>query len=145
MLRGNSLATVDEKGRLKIPADFMEALRELGTKFYVTSENGDHMRIYPMNVWNDIEEKLSKLSSHNKTKQRFLTRTNYYGRMVELDAQGRVLVPPILRESAQMKGEVDVLGLGNYLEVWNHVRFQKHLDESAITDEDTKILDQLGI
>ena len=48
MLRGNHLATVDEKGRVKIPAAFLESLRELGNRFFVTSENGDYVRIYPM-------------------------------------------------------------------------------------------------
>jgi MraZ protein len=62
-----------------------------------------------------------------------------------MDRQGRVLVPPILRESAQMKGEVDVLGNLNYLEVWNHARFLENLNKSPITPEDEKILDDLGI
>ena len=93
MLRGNYPAKVDEKGRVKIPAAFLEALREYGNKFYVTSENGDYVRIYPMKIWNEIEEKLAQLSSHNRTKQKFLTRTNYYGQVVELDGQGRLLIP----------------------------------------------------
>jgi MraZ protein len=145
MLRGNYLAKVDEKGRVKIPAAFLESLREFGNKFFVTSENGDRARIYPMKVWDGIEEKLARLSSHNATKQKFLTRTNYYGQVVELDAQGRILVQPILREAAQMKGEVDVLGYLTYLEVWNHARFLENLKASPITDEDLQTLNDLGI
>jgi MraZ protein len=145
VLRGNYPARVDEKGRVKIPAAFLEALREYGNKFYVTSENGDYVRVYPMKIWNEIEEKLARLSSHNRTKQKFLTRTNYYGQLVELDGQGRILVPPILRESAQMRGDVDVLGNLNYLQIWNHTRFQDNLKASPITDDDEKTLDELGI
>ena len=145
MLRGNYPARVDEKGRVKIPAAFLEALREYGNKFYVTSENGDYVRVYPMKIWNEIEEKLARLSSHNRTKQKFLTRTNYYGQLVELDGQGRILVPPILRESAQMRGDVDVLGNLNYLQIWNHMRFLDNLKASPITDDDEKTLDELGI
>ncbi|MBI3670989.1 MAG: division/cell wall cluster transcriptional repressor MraZ [Acidobacteria bacterium] len=145
MLRGNYPAKVDEKGRLKIPAAYMETLSEYGERFYVTSENGDYVRIYPMKVWNDIEERLAKLSSHNRTKLKFLTRANYFGQVVEMDRQGRVLIPPILREAAQMKGEVDVLGNLNYLEVWNHARFLENLNKNQITPEDEKILDDLGI
>ena len=130
---------------MKIPAAFLEELREYGNKFYVTSENGDYVRIYPMKIWNEIEEKLARLSSHNKTKQKFLTRTNYYGQVVELDGQGRILVPSILRESAQMRGDVDVLGNLNYLQIWNHTRFLDNMKDSPITDEDEKILDELGI
>ncbi len=145
MLRGNYPAKVDEKGRLKIPADFLEALREFGERFYVTSENGDYVRLYPMKVWSEIEERLARLSSHNRTKQKFLTRANYFGQVVDMDRQGRVLIPPILREAAQMKGDVDVLGYLNYLEVWNHARFLENLNKSPITPEDEKTLDDLGI
>ena len=145
MLRGNYPAKVDEKGRVKIPASFLEALREYGNKFYVTSENGDYVRVYPMKIWNEIEDKLARLSSHNRTKQKFLTRTNYYGQVVELDGQGRILVPPILRETAQMRGDVDVLGNLTYLEIWNHTRFLDNLKASPITDEDEQTLDGLGI
>jgi len=145
VLRGNYPAKVDDKGRVKIPAAFLEALREYGNKFYVTSENGDYVRVYPMKIWNEIEEKLARLSSHNRTKQKFLTRTNYYGQVVELDGQGRILVPSILRESAQMRGDVDVLGNLNYLEIWNHTRFLDSLKASPITDDDDKTLDELGI
>ena len=48
MLRGNYPAKVDEKGRLKIPLAFLESLKELGQQFYLTSENGDYVRIYPI-------------------------------------------------------------------------------------------------
>lgn len=145
MLRGSHLATVDEKGRVKVPADFLPELRRHGKQFYVTSENGDYARIYPMKVWDEIEKKLAKLSSHNPTKQKFLARTNYYGQVVELDGQDRVLIPPVLRESAQMKGEVSVSGQLTYLEVWNHARYQEQMKNNPITAEDAKVLDELGI
>jgi MraZ protein len=54
MLRGNYPAKVDEKGRLKIPVAFLETLKEFGERFYITSENGDYVRIYPMKVWSEI-------------------------------------------------------------------------------------------
>src|SRR5580700_1380496 len=145
MLRGNYLATVDQKGRVKIPADFLAELRKSGKKLYVTSENGMQARIYPMKTWEEIENKLAKLSSHNRAKQRFLERTNYFGQVVEVDGQGRILIPPVLRESAEMKGEVDVQGQLTYLEVWNHARFLEQLNRNPMTAEDEKALDDLGI
>ena len=145
MLRGNYPATVDEKGRVKIPADFLEELRKSGKRFYVTSSTGDRARIYPMRVWEEIEKKLAKLSSHNKAKQKFLTRTNYYGQVVEVDGQGRILIPPVLRESAQMKGEVDIQGQLTYLEVWNHAQFLEQMNRNPMTAEDEQALDGLGI
>lgn len=145
MLRGNYPATVDEKGRVKIPADFLAALRQSGKKFYVTSENGDYARIYPMKAWAEIERRLARLSSHNRAKQKFLTRTNYYGQVVELDGQGRLLIPAVLREAAGMKGEVDVMGQLTYLQVWNHARFLEQMKNNPITTDDEQALDGLGI
>ncbi len=144
MLRGNYLATVDEKGRVKIPADFLAELQRLGKRFYVTSATGDHARIYPMKEWEKIEKKLAKRSSYNPARQKFLARTNYYGQVVEMDGQGRILIPSILRESAEMKGEVDVQGNLTYLQVWNHARFLEQLNRSPVTAEDIKAFDELG-
>ena len=145
MLRGNIPAKVDEKGRLKIPAAFLEELKGFGDQFYVTSETGETARIYPMKVWEEIEAKLSRLSSHNRTKEKFLTWTNYYGQAVEIDGQGRVLIPPVLREAALMKGDVDVNGNLTYLEVRNHGRSLENLKKSQLTEDDWKTLDDLGI
>ena len=143
MLRGSYLATVDEKGRVKIPSDFLSALRKAGSKFYVTSDTGEYARIYPMRTWEEIEQKLAKLSSHHAARQKFLARTGYFGQVVEVDGQGRILIPPVLREAAQMKGEVDVAGRLTYLEVWNHARFlEQYINHNQITAEE---LEQLGI
>jgi MraZ protein len=145
MLRGNKPVRVDEKGRLKIPSDFVGDLKEYGKQFYVTSETGEYARIYPMKEWAEIERKLSKLSSHNRTKQKFLTWTNYYGLVVELDGQDRILIPPVLREAAQIKGDVDVMGFLTYLEVRNHTRVLDEMKKNPFTDDDFGTLDGLGI
>lgn len=145
MLRGNYPATVDEKGRMKIPADFLAELRKSGSKFYVTSDTGEYARVYTMKAWQDIERKLAKLSTHNGAKQRFLARANYFGQVVEVDGQGRILIPPVLRESAEMKGEIDVQGRLTFLEVWNHAKFVDQLNRNPITAEDQKELESLGI
>ena len=72
-------------------------------------------------------------------------RTSYYGQAVEMDGQGRVLLPAVLRESAQTKGEVDVFGALNYLDVMNHTRALDQLKNDPYTDEDDKALGDLGI
>src|SRR5260370_1983363 len=86
-------------------------------EFYITSRDGKVAEIYAVEEWRRIEEKLTKLSNFNPSKKRFLNKVNYYGQMVEMDAQGRVLIPQILRESAAVKGDVAVYGNVTYLEV----------------------------
>lgn len=144
-LRGNCPAKVDEKGRLKIPATFLDALKEVGTQFYITSTTGESARIYPIGVWSEIEDKLSKVSSQSPAKRKFLLRTSYFGQMADLDGQGRVLVPAVLREAAQMRGEVDVLGKLDHLEVMNHTRMVDDLKNSPYTEEDDNTLAGMGI
>ncbi len=147
MLRGNYPTRVDEKGRLKIPAPFKEELEQnYGKQFYITSLDGQYVRIYPLEEWNKLEEKLQTASSFNKTRRKFLSRTNYYGQLVEMDNQGRVLIPSVLREKADMKGDVAVLGALTFLEVWNNERFLKEMiEQNPLTPEDEQVLDQLGI
>ena len=136
---------MDEKGRLKIPAVFLEDLRTYVNQFYITSTTGESARIYPMQVWIAIEEKLAKVSSQNQAKRKFLMRTSYFGQVVEMDGQGRVLLPPVLREAAQTKGDVDVFGELDYLEVMNHTRALDDIKNDPFTKDDFKALEDLGI
>ena len=146
MLRGNYPARVDEKGRVKIPATFLAELRETyAGDFFVTSLNGEFVRIWPLEEWSRIEERLARVSSTNRAKKKFLNRANYYGQVVEMDGQGRLLIPALLRDAAGIKGEVAVLGQLTYLEVRNMQAFRKEMEENPFTPEDEKTLDELGI
>jgi MraZ protein len=147
MFRGNHPTRVDEKGRLKLPAEFKRTIDEQygGGQFYITSRDGQVAQIYPFEEWQRIEEKLAKVSNFNPAKKKFLDRVNYYGQMVEIDGQGRLLIPQILRESAEVKGDVLVFGNLTYLEVRNAEAFRKHLEANPLTQEDEKTLSDLGI
>ena len=146
MLRGNAPATIDEKGRLKIPSTFRAHIEESwGSDFYVTSLSGESVLIYPLPIWQEIEDRLAKLPSLNPTKKKFLDRTNFYGQVTAADKSGRILIPPLLRESAEMAGEVAVLGYLDRLEVWNHKRFFDRITAESFTAEDQETLSKLGI
>ena len=137
---------MDPKGRLKIPAVFKSYLDEhYGHEFYVTSLDGQSVRVYPFSVWREIEDKLAKLPSMNKAKKNFLDRVNYWGQAVQMDGQGRILVPSLLRSSAEMQGEVAVIGYLNYLDVWNMDRFREHMERNPLSDDDMRTLSELGI
>ena len=121
MLRGSYSAKIDAKGRLKIPNAFRALIEEAhGASLYVTSLSGDSVRIYPMPVWLGVEDRLAKMPSTHPARLKFLDRVNYFGQVGEFDSQGRVMVPPRLRDAAGMSGDVDVLGQFDYLDVWNH-------------------------
>ena len=116
-----------------------------GRELFVTSLSGEFVRLYPMPVWVDIEEKLGGMPSTHPAKLRFLDRVNYFGQAGDLDVQGRVLIPVRLREAATMLGDVDVLGQYNFLDVWNHERFLTKLQREPYTDDDARALSEFGI
>ena len=146
MFRGNHPTRIDEKGRLKVPAEFKRVIdQKYNTQFYITSLDGKVAQVYPFEEWERIEQKLASLSIFNPAKKKFLDRVNYYGQAVEMDGQGRLLMPQLLRDSAQIKGEVAVLGNLTYLVVRNLEALRKEIEEQAFTAEDEKTLDELGI
>lgn len=146
MFRGSAPARIDDKGRLKIPTDFRRLVEERhGPDLFVTSVLGDSVLIYPLNVWEEIEQRLMALPATDRTKTRYLERVNYFGAQTTLDQQGRILVPQLLREAAGMSGDVVVSGQLNHLVVWNHERFAKRLDDQPFTDEDFRALSLAGI
>jgi transcriptional regulator MraZ len=144
MFRGNHPTRVDEKGRLKIPADFKRVVDELYTaQFFITSVNGERAQVWPMPEWQKKED--LALNSRDVAVKKWLDRTSYYGQVAEMDAQGRVLIPQVLRESAKTVGDVVVFGKLNYLEVANHDLFRAKLDAEPLTAEDEAALAALGL
>ena len=128
MFRGNHPTRVDEKGRLKLPADYKRRVDEVyGPQFYITSLDGKRAQIHPLKEWEKIEAQMAKLSSMDPVRKKFLDVTNYYGQMVEMDAQGRLLLPQLLRESAKATGDVNVLGVQTMLEVVNAESFKAEM------------------
>ena len=146
MFRGNHPTRVDEKGRVKVPAEFKRVIDEkYGNQFYITSQDGKVAQVYPFEEWERIEQKLAALSTYNPTKKKFLNRVNYWGQTVEMDGQGRLLMPQLLRDAAEIKGEVAVTGNLTYLEVRNIKAYEQKVREEKFTPEDEKTLDELGI
>lgn len=146
MFRGNAPARIDDKGRLKVPNAFRALLDgKYGRELFLTSLTGEYVRIYPMPVWLEVEQKIGAMASTHPARLRFLDRVNYFGQTGELDAQGRVIIPVRLREAATMSGDVDVLGQVHYLDVWNHDRFLTKLQRDPYTDDDARALSEFGI
>lgn len=146
MFRGNHPTRVDEKGRLKLPAEFKRRIDEnYNGRFYITSKDGRVAEIYPMQEWERVEQKLAQIPNFNPAKKKLLDRYNYYGQEAEMDAQGRVLLPQILREKANVMGDVVVFGMQTYLEVANKDAFVANMDANPLTAEDEQALAGFGL
>ena len=146
MLRGNHPATIDGKYRIKIPTAFRNSIRaKHGDDLFVTSFTGENVLVYPLAEWSALEDRLAGIPTMNPARQKLLSRVNYFGAMASMDRSGRVLVPTLLRASAQIDGEVVVMGQITHLEIWNHEIFRSRMEASPLTTDDLQSLAALGI
>jgi MraZ protein len=146
VLMGHATATVDEKGRLKIPTSFRKVIEEkFGSDCFITSTDGERALIYPMPVWYDFQGRLSKVPSTSMAKTKLLEKVNYFGQAGTIDAQGRVLIPSILRNVAGIVEDVVVIGNTDHLIVWNGEKIQQRMAETPLTNDDWKELELHGV
>ena len=139
MFRGNHPAKVEENGRLKLPVPFKQLLDAANvTDLYVTSEDGKRAQIWPLGEWEKIEAQLAKHSTMNDSVMRYLDLTSYYGQQVKMDAQGRIMLPQILRSTARLEGDLAVMGKITHLEVVNRSAFEQDLPAGNLTSDDRR-------
>ena len=132
MFMGEYNHTIDAKGRLIIPSKFRELL---GEEFVLTKGLDGCLSIYPMDEWNAFEEKLRALPLTNKNARTF-TRFFVAGATnCELDKQGRILVPALHREMADLEKDVVFVGMMNRVELWDKARYN-----TEETEEDEELL-----
>lgn len=140
LFRGAAKLNLDAKGRLAIPARHRDALRDsCESRLVVTVDRDRCLLLYPRPEWLEIERKLTNLPTFNK-KVRAIQRL-YIGNAqeVEMDAQGRILIPPDLRQFASLDKRVALVGQGNKFEIWSEDVWNEQCE--ALLDDDD--LDEL--
>ncbi len=107
---------LDAKGRLIIPAKFRD---QLGMEFTVTRSLDGCLAMYAAKEWEALEDKLNALPMTNekaRSLKRFLLGS---ANTCEIDKQGRILIPQVLREKAGLDKDITLLGVGDHIEIWN--------------------------
>lgn len=138
MFMGEYNHTIDVKGRLIIPAKFRETL---GDKFIVTKGLDGCLFVYPKNEWSLFEDKLKVLPLTNKDARQF-TRFFLAGAAAcEVDKQGRILLPQVLRDFAQLEKEVVLIGVANRVEIWSKINWDKSM--STYNDDMNEIAEKM--
>jgi MraZ protein len=146
MLRGSSQARIDDKGRLKVPTGFLRFFEErYGLDVFLTSIEGESALLYPLAVWEEREAKLASLPPSDPVRRKYLERASHFGQQTQLDGQGRVVVPQILRDVAGIVGDVSVGGRLDHLEIWNLERLQRRFTTQPFSDEDYQYLSDRGV
>ena len=133
--------SIDTKGRVIVPVKFRESL---GAEFVVTKGLDGCLFVFPNDEWNIFEEKLKSLPMANKDARKFVRFFLAGAAVVELDKQGRILIPPVLRESAALDKDVVVVGVGNRVEIWDKTRWEETTTFNDM-DEIAEHMSDLGL
>lgn len=133
MFRGINAITIDSKGRLAVPARCRDAL---GEHVVVTIDTEEAcLLLYTATQWQVIEDNLQRLPSFNAAARRIQRLLIGHATDVMVDGNGRVLLPPVLRDYAKLEKHVVMVGQGNKFEIWDELswqtRRQQWLDEES--------------
>lgn len=127
MFRGINVITMDSKGRLAVPTRYREALTltDSSSPLVVTIDTEETcLLLYKSSEWQIIEDKLQTLPSFNPVARRIQRLLIGHATDVELDSNGRILLPPLLREYAHLDKRVVFIGQGNKFEIWDETLWQ---------------------
>ena len=136
-MRGEYQHNIDAKGRLIFPIKLRE---ELGEHFVIFKGLYNCLNVYSQEKWNTFEQQLAALPSKARKVQRFFS-ANFE---CEPDSQGRILIPPPLREYAELKKDVTVIGMIDHVEIWDSAKWKAYHD-CTDTEEIAEMMDLLGV
>lgn len=141
MFRGAAKITLDDKGRLVLPARYRERVleRSKGALVVTVDRDGDCLLIYPLSDWEQVERKLMELPSLHPQARRLQRLMVGYATELTLDGHGRMLLPPELREFARLERHALLIGQGTRCELWDESRWNERRDlwlksEAAVSE-----------
>ena len=146
---GNPKAKLDERGRLKMPAEFKAFIEKKYGKdfnaFYITSQDGETAEIFPMPEWQAQMGKILKMPKSHPARIKLLASYNLFGDRADMDPQGRLQFPEELRNTAQLTGDVKVSGEGNFLRVTSLEKLRASVKASPMTAQEIDSLTEFGL
>ena len=147
MFRGSSFHTVDPKGRLIIPSRFRDIIKADGDGVMI-SKMDDSLFAYTFEEWNKIERKIIAMAEKSDSMRRF--RRVFVGGAFECncDKQNRVLIPPTLRDYAELIKEIVLVGVLDHFEVWSRENWEKEneaMENDMLKEEVRNEISRLGL
>jgi len=146
---GNPKTKIDDRGRLKMPAEFKSFIEKKYGKdfnaFYITSQDGKTAEIFPMPEWQRLQAKIFSLPRNLTARTKLIQAHTYYGDRADMDPQGRLLLPQPLRDTADLNGDVKVSGEGSLLRVTSYNRLAISVAENPLQPPDMDVLAEHGL
>ena len=131
MFRGINAVNLDAKGRIAMPARYRDDLiSEADGRLIVTIDSEERcLLLYPLPIWEEIEKKIEELPSFNQATRRIQRLLIGHATELEMDNNGRLLLPPLLREYASLDGQIMLVGQGKKFELWGRDAWSKERDD----------------
>ena len=137
--------TIDNKGRLNIPAKFRKALHPDNDRTFVITRGFDScLTLYPITEWNIVEQQLASLSSIRNRNREFVRSIVRYASYVQYDKQGRIIIPDNLKVYATIDREVSIIGMISKIEIWSSEKIKKHDNNQMNIDEFDDLADDIS-
>ncbi|RDH87917.1 MAG: cell division/cell wall cluster transcriptional repressor MraZ [endosymbiont of Escarpia spicata] len=146
MFRGVSKLNLDAKGRMAIPTRYRDSLVEIcASQLVITVDKDRCLLIYPKPVWLVFEEKLNDLSAFGGSARNLQRLYIGHAHEIDMDGQGRILLPPELREFAGLEKKVALVGQGKKFELWDEAAWSRQRDDwlDKIDEEGLELTAQL--
>ncbi len=139
MFRGSSYHTIDSKGRIIIPARFRDLVSGADGEGLMLSKMDGSLVAYPYDKWNEIEDRILRLAEKSAAMRRF--RRVFIGGSSDcpLDKNGRILVPPSLREYGNLEKDIVLVGVLDHFEIWARDKWDaenRRLEEEDLQNEE---------
>jgi MraZ protein len=139
MFRGSYTARIDENGRFKLPVAYKRTSEEkFGRKFFLTVPEEGVAKLYPFETWVGIENRAKVEGREDDDYYEILKKANFFGVELEMDSQGRLVVPPNLRVRARLSGDLAVTGMIGYMEIANYESCLQQAEGSPFTAEQSR-------
>jgi MraZ protein len=146
---GNPKAKLDDRGRLKLPAEFKSFLEKKYGKdfnaFYIVSREGEDAEIYPMPEWQAHLARVFKMPKSHPARKKLLERYSLYGDRADMDPQGRLLMPEELRNAGMTNVDVKVSGEGTLLRVKSLSRLRESVKQSEFSAQDVDAMNEFDV
>ncbi len=148
MFRGSSYHTIDAKGRISIPARFRDTLKAGGGDGVMVSRMDQGLFAYTFEEWKKIEDKILTMAEKSDAMRRF--RRVFIGGAFQCDCdkQGRVLIPPALRQYAEITKEIVLVGVLDHFEIWSKEKWEREnmqMEEDMMKEEVRNDIAKIGL